>query len=65
MPPTLKKFGRGEGAYCIWVVRPSACPSVTLCDACHIFGTVHASVLKFHVWIPRGTRGGVYETVCL
>ena len=22
-------------------------------DACHILGTVHARVLKFHIWIPH------------
>ena len=23
-------------------------------DACHILHTVHARVLKFHIWIPHG-----------
>ena len=23
-------------------------------DACHILRTVHARVLKFHIWIPHG-----------
>ena len=25
-------------------------------DACHILWTVHARVLKFHIWIPRGKK---------
>ena len=32
----------------------SICPSVTLFDACRILRTVHARVLKFHLWIPYG-----------
>ena len=28
-------------------------------DACHILRTVHARVLKFHVWIPHGKIGGI------
>ena len=43
------------GAYWFRVVRASVCPSmdpcVTLFDACHILWTVHAKVLKFHIWI--------------
>ena len=42
-------------AYWFRVVRASVCPSVdpfvTLFDACHILWTVHARVLKFHIWI--------------
>ena len=29
-------------------------PSVMLFDACHILWTVHARVLKYHIWIPHG-----------
>ena len=39
-------------------VRPCVRPSVRACVrskyACHIFWTVHARVLKFHIWIPYG-----------
>ena len=28
--------------------------SITIFDACHISWTMHARVLKFHVWIPHG-----------
>ena len=28
-------------------------PFVMLFDACHILQTVHARVLKFHIWIPH------------
>ena len=29
-------------------------------DACHILRTVHARVLKFHVWIPHGKIADPY-----
>ena len=29
-------------------------------DACHILWTVHARVLKFHIWIPRGKIADPY-----
>ena len=32
----------------------SVCPLITLFDACHILWTMHARVLKFHIWIPHG-----------
>ena len=36
------------GAYYFWVVRPSVCASVRSSK------TVHARILKFHIWIPHG-----------
>ena len=42
MPPTHIGFG-----LCI-----RACPFITLFDACHILWTMHAKVLKFHIWNP-------------
>ena len=48
-------FEEVVGAYWFRVVRASVCPSVgpfvTRFDACHILWTVHARVLKFHIWI--------------
>ena len=42
-------------AYWFRVVRACVCPSmspfVTRFDACHILWTLHARVLKFHIWI--------------
>ena len=35
-------------------VRASVCPFVLLFDACHIWWTVPARVLKFHIWISHG-----------
>ena len=32
----------------------AVCLFVTLFDACHILWTMHARVLKFHIWIPHG-----------
>ena len=29
-------------------------------DACHILRTVHARVLKFHIWIPHGKIADPY-----
>ena len=47
-------FEEVVGAYWFQVVRASVCPSmgpfVTRFDACHVLWTVHARVLKFHVW---------------
>ena len=43
-------------------------PFVTLFDACHILRTVHARVLKFHIWIPHEKVDGQYffsYTSCL
>ena len=37
-------FEEVEGAYCFWGVRLSVRPSVR---------HVHATVLKFHIWIPH------------
>ena len=42
--PNFEKVG---GAYCF-----SVCLSVTFYVSCN-FGTVHARVLKFHIWIPH------------
>ena len=45
------------------------CPFLELCpfekirmksDACHILWTVHARVLKFHIWIPHGKIADTY-----
>ena len=33
-------------------------------DACHILWTVHARVLKFHVWIPNGKIADSYVYSC-
>ena len=29
-------------------------------DACHILPTVHAGILKFHIWIPHGLIADPY-----
>ena len=29
-------------------------------DACHILQTVHARVLKFHIWVPHGKIADPY-----
>ena len=29
-------------------------------DACHMLWTVHARVLKFHIWIPHGNKADPY-----
>ena len=34
-------------------------------DACHILWTVHARVLKFHIWIPHGEIADPYYFSCL
>ena len=34
-------------------------------DACHILWTVHARVLKFHIWIPHGKIADPYFFSCL
>ena len=52
MPPTSKKLTGNTGfrlSVCL-----SVCPFVTLFDLCHILRTVHARVLKFHMWISLG-----------
>ena len=36
----------------------------TKSDACHILWTVHARVLKFHIWIPRGKIADPYFFSC-
>ena len=33
-------------------------------DACHILWTVHARVLKFHIWIPHGKIADPYIFSC-
>ena len=33
-------------------------------DACHILRTVHARVLKFHIWIPHGKIADLYFFSC-
>ena len=33
-------------------------------DACHILWTVHARVLKFHIWIPHGKIADLYFFSC-
>ena len=48
VPPTSKKLTREIG------FRLSMHRFVTLFDVCHILWTVHARVLKFHIWIPHG-----------
>ena len=40
------------------------CVSDTLFDACHILRTVHARVLKFHVWIPHGKIADPWVFFC-
>ena len=51
-------FKEVEGAYWFGVVLACVHPSmslfVTLFEACHILWTVHARVLKFHIWVPHG-----------
>ena len=42
---------------------PELCPlekKRTKSDACHILWTMHARVLKFHVWIPHGKIADPY-----
>ena len=34
-------------------------------DACSILCTVHARVLKFHIWIPHGKIADPYFVSCL
>ena len=46
--PNFEEVG---GAYCFWDVCGCVRPSVTLFDAKHNFWTMHARVLKFHLWI--------------
>ena len=36
----------------------------TKSDACHILWTVHARVLKFHLWIPHGKVADLYFFPC-
>ena len=48
MPPTLKKL-KGHLGFGL-----SLCPFKSLFDACYILWTVHARVLKFHLWFPHG-----------
>ena len=43
-------FEEVDGAYWFQVVRVCIC----LKHACHILWTMHARVLKFHIWIPHG-----------
>ena len=47
MAPTLKKL---EGAYCFWGVPPSV----------HHTFCVHATVLKFFIWIPHEKIADTY-----
>ena len=51
MPPTSKKLEGhiASGAF----VHPSVHLFVTLFDAWNNFRTVHATVLKFLIWIPH------------
>ena len=63
--PNFEEVG---GAYCFWDVcacvhasiRPSVRPSVTLFDAEHNFWTMHARVLKFHIWILHEKIADLY-----
>ena len=52
MPPTSKKLMGHIGFGLSIQVSVHAC--VRLKHACHILRTVHARVLKFHIWIPHG-----------
>ena len=47
MSPALKKL---RGSY----ILLSGCAFVVLFDAWHILWTMHARVLKFHIWISHG-----------
>ena len=49
MPPTSKKL---TGHNWFRIVRPCVCPSVR--PSASSSRTVHARVLKFHIWIPHG-----------
>ena len=53
-------FEEVDGAYWFRVVCVCMCPFVTLFDASHILWTVHARVLKFHIWIPHGKIADLY-----
>ena len=50
MPPTSKKLWEHIGFRLC--VRPSVCPSIR--TSIRSLKTVHARVLKFHIWIPHG-----------
>ena len=52
--PQLWKVGE---AYCFWLVHPSVHVYVTLFCTCFNFWTIHAKILKFHIWIPHGKIG--------
>ena len=43
-----------------WSALAFVCPFVTLFDACHIIWTMHARILKFHIWIPHGKIADPY-----
>ena len=70
MLPTSKKltghigFGLSVRPSVRVCVRASMCPFVTLFDACHVLLTVHARVLKFHIWIPHGKISDPYFLSC-
>ena len=46
-----------SGVMPLWKIR-------TKSDACHILWTVHARVLKFHIWIPHGKIADPYFFSC-
>ena len=46
-----------SGVMPLWKIRMKS-------DACHILGTVHARVLKFHIWIPHGKIADPYFFSC-
>ena len=66
MPPTSKKLkGHIDFGLSIRVcICASVCLLKTLFDACHILCTVHARVLKFHMWIPHGKIADPYYFSC-
>ena len=55
--PTFEKVG---GANWFAFVRPSTRLFVTLFDAYHNLGTMHARVLKLYVWISHEKVGDAY-----
>ena len=58
-------FEEVDGAYWFKLsVRASMWPFVTLFDECHILWTVHARVLKFHIWTPHGKIADPYFFSC-
>ena len=52
-------FEEVDGAYWFRVVRPCFRSK----HACHILRTVHAKVLKFHIWIPHGKIADTFYLV--